>query len=173
MKAIDVFKPKSEKEIDKNLENDPDYVINDEKDATEHLRMAIKKENIPYVHYALRHGGRIIDEFYNLENGTQNSAGNIWVAFNENVSEEIIIELLKTKEFLNYYSTREYFRLTILDKVLYMGMIKVARWLLQHTKNNVNEIYEVLQESHQYTTTFHGYKDVYFIFEEWCEQHKK
>jgi hypothetical protein len=128
-----IFKPKSIEEIEKNIKKDPEYEIKNQEDANKHLKAGILRNSIPYVKYALKNNANILN--YINEDPTYISHGNLWVAFNYNNSDELILELVKTAEFSLYYRAYKGFRLSVLDKTIMLGKEKVLLWILKNQKN--------------------------------------
>jgi len=123
-----ILKPKSDEDIFKALEKEEP--IEDAEDATKHLRAAIGRKILPYVKYALKYGGLVLNT---------PKSGNLWVAFNENVNEDIIIELINQPQIIRYFENFGNFRRTILGKIQYMAMENVANHVLNTLGEYITE----------------------------------
>jgi len=171
----DVFKPKSEEEIDQNLSNDPDYKIGDKKSATEHLLSAINRRNVSYAKYALRHGAKPLYTYVPKTNG---SSGNLWVAYNMGDAEEtqdLIIEMLKSKQITQLYKKYPKFRESILQKTLYMGMTDVMKWILENFKETTyKDVHNAIQlvDIDWGTSAWSGYQATLDLLIPWLKERK-
>jgi len=172
----DVFKPKSEEEIDKNLANDPDYKIGDKKSATEHLLAAINRRNVSYAKYALRHGAKSLYTYVPKTNG---SSGNLWAAYNSmgdaEETQDLIIEMLKSKQITQLYKKYPRFRESVLQKTLYMGMTKVMKWILENFKETTyKDVHNAIQlvDIDWGTSTWTGYQATLDLLIPWLKDRK-
>lgn len=172
----DVFKPKSEEEIEKNLTNDPDYEIGDKKSATEHLLAAINRRNVSYAKYALKHGAKPLYTYVPKTNG---SSGNLWAAYNSmgdaEETQDLIIEMLRSKQITGLYKKYPRFRESVLQKTLYMGMKKVMKWILENFKETTyQDVHNAIKlvDIDWGSSAWSGYQDTLDILIPWLEKHK-
>lgn len=171
-----VFKPKSEEEIDQNLANDPDYKIGDKKSATEHLLAAINRRNVPYAKYALRHGAKPLYTYVPKTNG---SSGNLWAAYNSmgdaEEAQDLIIEMLKSKQITQLYKKFPRFRESVLQKTLYMGMTDVMKWILENFKETTyKDVHNAIQNVgiDWGSSTWTGYQATLDLLIPWLKDRK-
>lgn len=169
----DLFKPKSDEEIEKNLDEHPDYKIEGVwSKPTEHLRNALYQHNLAYAKYAIKHGGKPLDSFNKKTGG---SSGNLWVAFHEaHQYPELIIEMLKTKQIQKYWSQNKHFRIRLLAKAIYMGMKSVVEWVLVNFDPPYSEVFAAVNhvEIEWGTSTWSGYQDVLDYLIPWLKERK-
>lgn len=128
----DLFKPKTPKEIRKGLPKL--FPIECIEDATRVLRAGIIRENLEIVKYAIENGAEII---------YSDGSGNLWVALNSGDNEilqEIIIFMLKNKKVKERFNNNFSFRQALFSKILFMGMINVAEWILENYEIKASEL---------------------------------
>jgi len=155
----DILKPKSKEEVAtayKKIE------------ANRALRNALYQHNIAYARYALKRGAKPLDS-YNEKTG--GSSGNLWIAFHESRSEELIIEMLQHKQIQRIWSISRSFRVTFLSKAIYMGMQKVVEWVMNNLNPPYNEVLEALKDIDS-SSDWDGYLDTESFILKWLQKNK-
>lgn len=148
-----LFQPKDEISIRKSIEEM--WPIRNIEEATDILAMGINRQILPIVKYALENGALGIDNEY---------SGKLWLAFNsidsknKQNSENIIIEIIK---YLNTNNTNLW--RGILDRMLYMGCVNVAKYCVDNNLISRDDALYVLY-NYDYNAEHPGHYETELIF---------